>query len=92
MAGFSPSSEAGLIPEKDYILGSPHFAYENEQSLLKYLRSIESKGKFLKTLDLVVYNSDSKLTRNVKITPSRDWDGDGAIGFEYAVGMLNYLP
>lgn len=71
VANESPGAKAGLIPEADYVIGSTQFVYENERSLSSYLKSIENKGKFIRTLDLIVYNKDTCRTRKVIVTPSR---------------------
>lgn len=43
-------------------------------------------------LRLYVYNNEYDVTREVTITPSRDWGGQGAMGCVLGYGALHRLP
>lgn len=62
----SPSANAGLVPDTDFIIGSPQFILEDHTSLSKFIKTIEGKqGTYVMALDLVVYNSESRTIRKV---------------------------
>jgi hypothetical protein len=64
----SPSSQAGLISDYDYIVGT-----EAQHADLSEL--IQSHN--MKPLRLHVYNSQTDVCREVTVTPNDGWGGDG---------------
>ena len=45
-----------------------------------------------KELPLTIYNRDTDVTRLVRITPDRDWPGEGSLGCGVGFGYLHRLP
>jgi len=80
----SPSSEAGLIPNEDYILGATDYSIENAEELA-------TLALYQSELKLVVYNKASKEVRHVVLKPSLQWGGSGALGCEIAEGYMHTL-
>jgi hypothetical protein len=80
----SPSSEAGLIPNEDYILGATDYSIENAEELA-------TLALYQSELKLVVYNKASKEVRHVGLKPDLKWGGSGALGCEIAEGYMHTL-
>lgn len=72
----SPGSQAGLKAYFDFIvaIGNTRFSKENGS-----LREI-LKASVDQRLKMIVYNTRSKQTREVDITPSTSWGGNGLLG------------
>lgn len=83
----SPADLAGLIPYSDYILGSPEGSMQGEGALGEIVEDYIGRP-----LRLYVYNNEYNVTREVTITPSRSWGGQGAIGCTLGYGALHRLP
>ncbi|KAI1344995.1 GRASP55/65 PDZ-like domain-containing protein [Xylariaceae sp. FL0016] len=83
----SPADVAGLLPYSDYILGTPDGLLHGEAGLGELVE--DSIGR---PLMLWVYNNEYNVTREVTITPSRDWGGEGALGCVLGYGALHRLP
>lgn len=83
----SPADNASLLPYSDYILGSPEGALHGEAALGELVEDFIGRP-----LRLYVYNNEYDVTREVTITPSRDWGGQGAMGCVLGYGALHRLP
>lgn len=87
----SPADVAGLLPYSDYVLGTPDgggaWALDGEGALGELV-----EDHIGRPLRLWVYNHEYNVTREVDITPSRDWGGQGAIGCTLGFGALHRLP
>ena len=83
----SPAAVAGLVPEKDFILGTTHQTLDSSDSLAELLyQNIDQVVEFY------VYNSDSDLVRTVVLMPTYSWGGEGLLGAEVGTGYLHRLP
>lgn len=87
MAPKSPADQAALLPYSDYILGTPEGALHGEAALGEVVDDFYGRP-----LRLWVYNNEYDVTREVTITPSRDWGGEGALGCVLGYGALHRLP
>ena len=83
----SPAAVAGLVPEKDFILGTTHQTLDTAQALADLLyQNVDQVVEFY------VYNTDSDLVRTVVLMPTLSWGGDGLLGAEVGTGYLHRLP
>jgi len=83
----SPAAIAGLLPEKDYLLGTTTESFEDTSSLSDTLhRNID------KVCEIYVYNTDSDVVRVVALMPTWSWGGGGLLGAEVGTGYLHRLP
>merc|ERR1740129_2324280 len=83
----SPAEESGLIPHKDYLLGTTEVMFRDMDEL------VEIVNLFLgKQLQIYVYNSDTEQVREVTLTPKTTWGGEGAIGADIRTGLLHRIP
>jgi hypothetical protein len=82
----SPAAVAGLVPEKDFILGTTHATLDTVDSLAALLRAHQDE-----LIEFYVYNTDSDLVRTVVLMPTLSWGG-GLLGAEVGTGYLNRLP
>eukprot|EP00755_Sulcionema_specki_P018875 Sspe_Gene.67993::Locus_40110_Transcript_1_1_Confidence_1.000_Length_925::g.67993::m.67993 len=73
----SPAHQAGLVPFFDFIVKMDNFSFvgENTRFFREYLQS--HKGQ---VVQLTVYNSKLRDTRDVPLTPNDDWGGQGLLG------------
>jgi hypothetical protein len=83
----SPASVAGLVPEKDFLLGTTTQTMDSVSTLAALLRQHENV-----VMDLYVYNSESDMVRVVVIMPTLSWGGRGLLGAELGTGYLHRLP
>ncbi|KAI8388423.1 GRASP55/65 PDZ-like domain-containing protein [Radiomyces spectabilis] len=83
----SPAEMAGLIPDKDFIVGSPHLSLQSEDDLFQLIEEFTGKS-----LRLYVYNSEWDKCREVLLVPHRDWGGHGSIGCDVGYGLLHRIP
>ncbi|KAJ4414259.1 hypothetical protein N0V82_008041 [Gnomoniopsis sp. IMI 355080] len=83
----SPADVAGLLPYSDYILGSPEGVLHGESGLSEIV-----EDHINRPLRLYVYNNEYDVTREVTLTPSREWGGEGALGCVLGYGALHRLP
>ncbi|KAI0018317.1 GRASP55/65 PDZ-like domain-containing protein [Xylariomycetidae sp. FL0641] len=83
----SPADAAGLLPYSDYVLGTPDGALHGEAALGELVDDFVGRP-----LRLWVYNHEYDVTREVQITPSREWGGAGALGCTLGFGALHRLP
>ncbi|XP_073344422.1 Golgi reassembly-stacking protein 1-like [Pagrus major] len=72
----SPALKAGLEPFFDFILSIGHTRLNKESDLLKDLL----KANVEKAVKLEVYNSKTQRVRELEVTPSNMWGGQGLLG------------
>uniref|UniRef100_A0A1A7WRQ0 PDZ GRASP-type domain-containing protein n=1 Tax=Iconisemion striatum TaxID=60296 RepID=A0A1A7WRQ0_9TELE len=72
----SPALKAGLEPFFDFILSIGHTRLNKESDLLRDLL----KANMEKAVRLEVYNSKSQRVRELEVTPSNMWGGQGLLG------------
>ncbi|KAM9839713.1 Golgi reassembly-stacking protein 1b [Aulostomus maculatus] len=72
----SPAFRAGLEPFFDFILSIGNTRLNKESDLLKDLL----KANVEKAVKLEVYNSKSQRVRELEVTPSNMWGGQGLLG------------
>jgi hypothetical protein len=85
----SPADLAGLLPYSDYIIGTPNNPIQltTDASLAELVEaSLDSE------LTLWVYNHEYDVTREVVLTPSRHWGGEGVLGCVLGYGALHRIP
>lgn len=83
----SPAAVAGLVPEKDFILGTTHQTLDSSDALASLLHQNVDQ-----VVEFYVYNTDSDLVRTVVLMPTYSWGGDGLLGAEVGTGYLHRLP
>ena len=83
----SPAAVAGLVPEKDFILGTTHATLDSADALGDLLYHHVDQ-----VVEFYVYNTDSDLVRTVVLMPTLSWGGDGLLGAEVGTGYLHRLP
>jgi GRASP55/65 PDZ-like domain len=83
----SPAAVAGLVPERDYILGTTQVSLDQTDTLAALLRQHQDQ-----VLELYVYNADSDLVRTVALMPTLSWGGRGLLGADVGMGYLHRLP
>mmetsp|Transcript_15788 Transcript_15788/g.24684 ORF Transcript_15788/g.24684 Transcript_15788/m.24684 type:complete len:408 (-) Transcript_15788:96-1319(-) len=85
--GDSPASVAGLVPMKDYLLGTTAIAFGSTKMLADVL-----DANLDKIVEIYVYNSDSDKVRVISLMPTYAWGGRGMLGAEVGTGYLHRLP
>ena len=83
----SPAFLAGLVPYKDYIIGSGDIIIRHSDDLSQILE--DNTGALL---TLNVYNSETESIREVELTPNREWGGNGLLGCGIGTGVLHRIP
>jgi hypothetical protein len=83
----SPAAIAGLVPFKDFLLGTTHQTLNSSAELAALLRQHEDQ-----VVELYVYNTDSDMVRVVALMPTLEWGGRGLLGAEVGTGYLHRLP
>jgi hypothetical protein len=83
----SPASVAGLVKEKDFMLGTTTQNFSTSTILAAVLEE-----NIDQVVEIYVYNSDSDMVRVVGLMPSFSWGGGGLLGAEVATGYLHRLP
>ncbi|GAX11603.1 hypothetical protein FisN_1Lh032 [Fistulifera solaris] len=83
----SPAAIAGLVPFKDFLLGTTHQTLNSSAELATLLRQHEDH-----VVELYVYNTDSDMVRVVALMPTLEWGGKGLLGAEVGTGYLHRLP
>ena len=88
----SPADKAGLLPQRDYILGTKDVAFHSVRAFSSMLKRNEDKA-----IDLFVYDAKSDFVRVVQLTPSFSWGGgfrmrNSMLGAAVVSQLLNYLP
>ncbi len=84
---FSPLQRAGLIPLKDYILGTTEEVFADLDEFESFVKSHNRIS-----VELLVYNSDTESIRTVLLQPNRHWGGQGYIGGDIGVGTMHAVP
>ncbi|KAI5818415.1 GRASP55/65 family protein [Pyronema omphalodes] len=87
VAASSPADYAGLLPYSDYILGSPDGLVRGESGLGELVEQHMDRP-----LRLFVYNHEYDCCRELHITPTRSWGGEGALGCVLGYGALHRIP
>ena len=95
VAANSPADAAGLLPYGDYIIGAPADGFGGAGGLP--LHGEAALGELVddhagRPLRLWVYNHEYDVTREVEVTPSREWGGEGALGCVLGYGALHRIP
>lgn len=83
----SPAAHAGLMPYKDYLLGTADVMFRDLDELVELVNASLNKR-----LQIYVYNSDSETIREVYIAPNHSWGGEGIIGCDIGTGLLHRIP
>lgn len=83
----SPADQAGLIPLKDFLLGTMEVMFRDMDELAETVNLCRGKN-----LVLYVYNMETEMIREVSITPNTGWGGDGALGADVRTGLLHRIP
>lgn len=83
----SPAHQAGLVPFKDYLLGTADVIFRDVDEFVDYV-----SANLDKTLQVGVYNTDLEHTREISITPNTKWGGDGCLGCDIGMGLLHNIP
>jgi GRASP55/65 PDZ-like domain len=84
----SPAAIAGLVPHKDYLLGTTTTSLDAHTHVLAQLIQQHQD----EVLEFYVYNMDSDVVRVVAILPTYRWGGRGLLGAELGTGYLHRLP
>lgn len=83
----SPAAVAGLVKEKDFMLGTTTQNFSTSAILAAVLEEHIDQ-----VVEIYVYNSDSDIVRVVGLMPSFSWGGAGLLGAEVGTGYLHRLP
>jgi len=83
----SPAQIAGLIAEKDYILGTAEKVFRDPDMLFAELQLHNDQP-----MELYVYNTDTDAVRVTVILPTRKWGGEGCLGCSVGAGYIHRLP
>lgn len=83
----SPAHVAGLIPNKDWVIGSPDIAINKAEDF--YQLMIQNTKRPVR---LLVFNIDSDAVREVSVIPDFEWGGEGCLGCDIASGILHRIP
>jgi hypothetical protein len=83
----SPAHVAGLVPYKDYLLGTTTATLDSTETLASLLKSHQDL-----VVELYVYNSDTDVVRVVALLPTLGWGGPGLLGAAVGTGYLHRLP
>ena len=87
----SPAWLAGFQEDKDYILGTPQYFYQDLNSFASFIE-LTQEEQAMKAIEIFLYNSDENSVRSTLLTPRKDWGGKGLVGCEFGLGILNHLP
>jgi hypothetical protein len=83
----SPGKLAGLREGTDYLLGTSDHVFHDENDLADVCEMFVDQP-----LSVYVYNSDDERVRQVSLTPSFKWGGEGLLGCDIGSGYLHQLP
>lgn len=68
-------------------MGTREIAFKNLDDFAKYVEvNAETEVK------LFVYNFETEKVREVPLTPSKDWGGQGLLGADISFGYFNKIP
>ncbi|KAJ1341800.1 hypothetical protein BSLG_003619 [Batrachochytrium salamandrivorans] len=82
----SPAETAGLCPQTDYIIGTPHTSLEDKDEFYTLVKKHSGIP-----LQLYVYNSELDTIREVLIVPNTEWKGEGLLGCDVGYGRLHRI-
>lgn len=72
----SPAASAGLVSFFDFVIAANNYPLKVlDQKFVEMIKESENKA-----LPLTIYNIKSETTRDVIITPKRNWGGQGMLG------------
>ena len=83
----SPAAIAGLVPMKDYLLGTTSTSFDSDGILAEVLMVHADR-----IVELYVYSSESDVVRVVTLMPTLSWGGRGLLGAEVGTGHLHRFP
>jgi hypothetical protein len=83
----SPAAIAGLVPMKDYLLGTTSTSFDSAGKLAEVLMVHADR-----IVELYVYSSESDVVRVVTLMPTMSWGGRGLLGAEVGTGYLHRFP
>jgi hypothetical protein len=83
----SPAAIAGLVPMKDYLLGTTSTSFDSDGILAEVLMVHADR-----IVELYVYSSESDVVRVVTLMPTLSWGGRGLLGAEVGTGYLHRFP
>jgi len=83
----SPASQAGLVPWKDFLLGTTEVMFRDMDELAEIVNIRRGQR-----IQVYVYNSESESIREVGIMPNSNWGGAGLIGADIRTGLLHRIP
>ncbi|CAJ1410737.1 unnamed protein product [Effrenium voratum] len=83
----SPAHAAGLLPNKDFLLGTTEVMFRDMDELSEVVNLY--LGKELK---IYVYNVETESIREAVLVPQTGWGGEGAIGADIRTGFLHRIP
>ena len=83
----SPAAVAGLVPMKDYLLGTTSASFDSGDILAEVLMVHADR-----IVEFYVYSSESDVVRVVTLMPTLSWGGRGLLGAEIGTGYLHGFP
>lgn len=83
----SPAAIAGLVPMKDYLLGTTSTSFDSDEILAEVLMMHADR-----IVEFYVYNSESDIVRVVTLMPTLSWGGRGYLGAQVGTGYLHRFP
>ena len=86
-AANSPAAQAGLRDGTDYLLGTSDQVFHDEEELAETCSMYVERP-----MGVYVYNSEDERVRQVTLTPSYKWGGEGLLGCDIGSGYLHQLP
>lgn len=84
----SPADAAGLVPDSDYIVGSPAQAFKSSGEFNALIADCLEKNT---AASVMVYSTATSRVRNVELRPQEGWGGEGVLGCELATGLLHKI-
>ena len=79
----SPGKKAGLRDGTDYLLGTSDQVFHDENELAETCAMFAEQP-----MSVYVYNSDDERVRQITLTPSYRWGGEGLLGCDIGSGTL----
>lgn len=83
----SPAAIAGLVPMKDFLLGTTSTSFDSDEILADVLMVHADR-----IVEIYVYNLESDIVRVVTLMPTLSWGGRGYLGAEVGTGYLHRFP
>ncbi|KAJ1610106.1 putative golgi protein [Cryptosporidium canis] len=85
----SPAKTSGLVSNDDFIVASSTLRrpFYSTDDFLVFVKKNDNVP-----LSLVVYNTETEITREIYITPNSSWGGRGLLGCDIAAGPLYDIP